>query len=551
MATVTAFTAARSLEIEQSTVTSGTVDVNGDLILSTRGGTPINAGHVVGPAGTPVNTLEQSVKNNTGFTINKGSAVYISGATGDNALISKAQANTEATSSKVLGLVSDNILTGVVGEVITEGELTGLDTSTAIAGDSVWLSPTVPGGLVYGLANKPSAPNHMVYLGVVIRAHAVNGVINVKVQNGYELDELHNVAITAQEKGQILVHDGTNWVNSKPLSTNYILNGAFEIWQRGDSMSPGFGADRWAFYSGSNAWTLSKIADTPDNIPGYSFKLTNDSAKTIGASDYSFLETRIEGYDVSELGWGYSYAKPVTLSFYVKASVTGTYSGLICGALNEPNIGFNFIVNSANTWERKYVTIANPPTTGGSSAWSKTDGIGLWLKFDVGSGANYKIASAGTWLPGANKAGVTGSANMAATANSTFSLAGVQLEAGTIMTPFRRKSPSVQAEMAACQRYFMKLGWWDYSGVAQTDRAVSGWNKLPVTMRAQPTATPSGSTPFYSLNASGTYGWGTPGIVQTSPNQVLWITGIWPTISPYHAVSVIGGNFYMNVSAEL
>lgn len=215
MATVTAFTAARSLEIENSSVTSGAVNGSGNLILTTRGGTTIDAGYVVGPAGTPVNTLEQTVKNNTGFTINKGSAVYISGSTGDNPLISKGQANAESTSSKIIGLVSANILNGENGQVITEGELTGFDTSAAVAGDSVWLSPTTPGGLVYGLANKPSSPNHMVYLGVVIRAHAQNGVIYVRVQNGFELDELHDVTITTETATQVLGRNTANdaWIN--------------------------------------------------------------------------------------------------------------------------------------------------------------------------------------------------------------------------------------------------------------------------------------------------------------------------------------------------
>lgn len=215
MATVTAFTAARSLAIENSSVTTGAVDASGNLILTTRGGTAINAGYVVGPAGTPVNTLQQTVKNNTGFTINKGSAVYISGATGVNALISKAQANSEATSSKTLGLVSANILNGNTGTVTTEGELTGLDTSAATAGDAVWLSGTTPGGLVYGISNKPVSPTHMVYLGVVIRAHATQGIINVKVQNGFELDELHDVVISSPAVTNVLARNTANdgWVN--------------------------------------------------------------------------------------------------------------------------------------------------------------------------------------------------------------------------------------------------------------------------------------------------------------------------------------------------
>jgi len=154
------------------------------------------------------------VKNSTGSSIAKGSVVYISGANGDNALISKSQANAEATSSKTLGFVYETIANGGFGYVVTSGKLTGVNTSAATAGDPVWLSPTTAGGFVFGLANKPTAPNHMVYLGIVTRAHAQNGEIEVLVQNGYEIDELHDVAITSPATGDILQRNSSNlWVN--------------------------------------------------------------------------------------------------------------------------------------------------------------------------------------------------------------------------------------------------------------------------------------------------------------------------------------------------
>lgn len=170
------------------------------------------------------------VKNTTGSTIAKGSAVYISGATGDNALITKARANAEATSSKTIGLVYANIAHDGFGYVVTSGKLTGINTASATAGDPVWLSPSTAGGIVFGLANKPTAPNHMVYLGVVIRAHAVNGEIEVLVQNGYEIDELHDVSISDPTTGQVIGYNGTIWTNQNASSgeaiSSFLLMGA-------------------------------------------------------------------------------------------------------------------------------------------------------------------------------------------------------------------------------------------------------------------------------------------------------------------------------------
>lgn len=166
-----------------------------------------------------------TVKNTTGSTLSKGSAVYISGATGDNMLVSLAQANGEMTSSKTLGLLAQDLLNDGVGYVITEGMLYGIDTSASTVGDPVWLSPTVAGGLLFGAANKPSAPDHMVYMGVVTRVHATVGEIFIHVQNGYELDELHNVAITSPTTGQVLQWDGSKWINANAGSSNPYLDG--------------------------------------------------------------------------------------------------------------------------------------------------------------------------------------------------------------------------------------------------------------------------------------------------------------------------------------
>jgi len=156
--------------------------------------------------------VKEIVKNSTGSTITKGSAVYISGANGDNALASLADADAESTSSKTLGLAISNITDGSLGAIITNGLLKGVDTSTATAGDSVWLSSTA-GGVVF--AAPPAKPAHNVYIGVVVRVHAVNGAILVKVQNGYEVNELHDVNITSVADNEVLAYDDASsmWIN--------------------------------------------------------------------------------------------------------------------------------------------------------------------------------------------------------------------------------------------------------------------------------------------------------------------------------------------------
>lgn len=147
------------------------------------------------PTSLPTSQVSHEVK--LGSTMTKGTPVYVSSADGTNMIVSPASNTSEATSSKTLGLLMEGGNTNAKVQVITEGLLDGLDTSTATIGDAVWLGSS--GTLVYGLANKPVAPLHMVFIGIVTRVNANNGEIFVKVQNGFEIDELHNVA-TAQSK---------------------------------------------------------------------------------------------------------------------------------------------------------------------------------------------------------------------------------------------------------------------------------------------------------------------------------------------------------------
>lgn len=148
-------------------------------------------------------TVKEYVK--AGQDITKGQAVYVSSSDGTNIIVSKASNTTEATSSKVIGLLAQTLATNAKGYVITEGLLSGLNTASATTGDPVWLG--VDGNLIYGLVNKPYAPAHLVYIGVVVRANSSNGEIFIQPQNGFEMDELHNVSARNPLNNDILAYN--------------------------------------------------------------------------------------------------------------------------------------------------------------------------------------------------------------------------------------------------------------------------------------------------------------------------------------------------------
>lgn len=164
--------------------------------------------------------LKHTVKASVALT--KGQAVYVSGASGTNMLVSKASNASEPTSSKTLGLIAQDLAINGQGFVITEGLLSGLNTSTATIGDPVWLG--VDGALIYGLASKPYAPAHLVFIGIVTRVSATVGEIFVKVQNGFELKEIHDIDLISNSPtdGQVLTYEASSglWKNKTITSSS-------------------------------------------------------------------------------------------------------------------------------------------------------------------------------------------------------------------------------------------------------------------------------------------------------------------------------------------
>lgn len=167
-------------------------------------------------------SIYQDVRNQSGSAFTKATPVYVSGSEGASGkmLISAASNASEATSSKTMGITTSAISNNSNGQVISEGILEGIDTTGAADGDPVWLG--VNGAKIYGLANKPSAPAHLVFLGIVIRGGQANtGSMYVKIQNGFELQEIHNVEISSLINGNILAYDSTTqtWKNTNTLQS--------------------------------------------------------------------------------------------------------------------------------------------------------------------------------------------------------------------------------------------------------------------------------------------------------------------------------------------
>lgn len=153
----------------------------------------------------------------------KGKAVYVTGSDGNNKLVSYASASSELTSSKTIAVMAETISGGSKGFAATFGLVRNINTNGLTEGAAVWLSPTVPGGLT---STRPAAPDNAVFIGYCIRANQNNGIIYVNIQNGYELEELHNVRLTTPTDGQSLVYDSATglWVNETVLGQPTVLS---------------------------------------------------------------------------------------------------------------------------------------------------------------------------------------------------------------------------------------------------------------------------------------------------------------------------------------
>jgi hypothetical protein len=275
---------------------------------------------------------------------------------------------------------------------------------------------------------------------------------------------------------------------------NRIINGAMVIDQRnaGASVTPTTGVftlDRWlaVAYSAASKFSVQQNAGSVTPPVGFTNYLgvTSLSAYSVSASDFLCMNQSIEGYNIADLNFGSANAKTITLSFWVRSSLTGTFGGALSNVDGSRSYPFTYTISSANTWEQKSITVAGD-TTG---TWNTTNGVGLAVRIGLGVGSTY-LATAGSWAAG-NYFSATGATSVVGTNGATFYLTGVQLEVGTQATTFDYRSYGT--ELALCQRYCYR-----YCGSAAYE--ASGFNgnatsatriyatfNCPTQMRATPT----------------------------------------------------------------
>ena len=279
---------------------------------------------------------------------------------------------------------------------------------------------------------------------------------------------------------------------------NRIINGGMVIDQRnnGASVTPTTGQytiDRWITYVGA----ASKLSVQRSSVAPAGFTnsalITSLSAYTVGASETFLFGQKIEGFNFADMGWGTASAATITLSFWVRSSLTGTFGGSLGNGGDNRWYPFSYTISAANTWEQKTLTIAGD-TTG---TWLTNNGIGLNVYFNLGTGATLS-GTAGVWT-GTTFYSSTGATSVVGTNGATFYITGVQLERGSNATSFEFRDYG--RELAMCQRYYQKsfdtatLPAASNNGAITIDYGTASTGtlsfpvRLCVSMRAAPTVT--------------------------------------------------------------
>ena len=305
------------------------------------------------------------------------------------------------------------------------------------------------------------------------------------------------------------------------LGKNRIINGNMMIDQRnaGASVTPvgtTYTIDRFvAYLTAASKFSVQQNAGSVTPPAGFTNYLgvTSLSAYSVLTEDYFSIGHNLEGLNTADLAWGTADAKTVTLSFQVYSSLTGTFGGALVNSDNSRSYPFTYSISTANTWEKKTVTIAGD-TTG---TWLTTNGVGLKLRFGLGSGTTYS-GTAGAWASTAYFT-ATGATSVVGTSGATFYITGVQLEAGSSATEFEHRQYGT--ELSLCQRYYQNPDLsgtrylWAYPIDNYTGTHYRAFTYIfPTPMRTSPTCTVSASS-------NGSFAGGSPNIQQTHPSHAL------------------------------
>jgi hypothetical protein len=252
----------------------------------------------------------------------------------------------------------------------------------------------------------------------------------------------------------ITFEDGSIVSSGNQGFKNKIINGDFRIDQRyaGAANTPVDGQytiDRWQCWTTQSGKLSIQQSTTAPSGFSNSMLVTSLSSYSVSSNDEIGFTHKIEGYNTSDLSWGTAGAKTVTLSFWVRSSLTGTFGGILANAGPTRCYPFSYTINSANTFEYKTITITGDT----SGTWEKTNATGVTVHFQFGVGST-RAGTSGAWVTSSTIRGVTGQVNLAATNGATWYMTGLQLEKGTTASSFEFRSYG--KELMLCQRYYQK-----------------------------------------------------------------------------------------------
>jgi hypothetical protein len=297
---------------------------------------------------------------------------------------------------------------------------------------------------------------------------------------------------------------GSGWAGFK----NRIINGAMVIDQRNAGAnvsvtdSNQYTLDRWQGVASisSSKFKVEQSSTAPAGFP-FSLLATSSSAYSVLSGDYFMVRQKIEGFNTADFGWGTANAQTVTLSFWVRSSLTGTFGAAIVNGGNSHSYPFSYTVNQSNTWEQKTITVPGPT----AGTWvGATNGIGLQIKFSLGAGSTYS-GTANAWAS-ADLVQPTGSVSLVGTSGATWYITGVQLEKGSQASSFEWRPFGTEFDL--CRRYCEVFRYDVEGGIHQGLAQVDGsqrpeTNLFYYTKRAAPTITSynmTGQSLFNNMN---------------------------------------------------
>tara|TARA_R110000868_G_scaffold95825_2_gene263416 strand:- start:2220 stop:3983 length:1764 start_codon:yes stop_codon:yes gene_type:complete len=389
-------------------------------------------------------------------------------------------------------------------------------TPTTLTADRILTLPDTAGTVVT-TGDTGSVTSTMILDGTILNAdiNASAAIVDTKLATIATASKVSNSATTATSANTasaIVARDasgnftagtitstqflqGTDYLSPYQGFRNKIINGDMRVDQRNSASTAvttnAYSADRWYNESGCDAVLSAQQSTDVPTGQGFakSLKITSTTADTsIAANQYAVLTQHIEGNNFAHLAFGSASAKQIVVSFWVKATVTGTYSFTVHNNGASRLLPTAFTISASNTWEKKTVVIAGDT----SGTWLTDTGRGLSVNFYTALGSNY-LGTSGVWN-GSGIYGVTGQANAWASVNNVFAITGVQLEQGSVATPFEQRP--IGTELALCQRYYWRNSSsnagsvYALFGVGQGDTTtnVEGTITFPVTMRTAPTS---------------------------------------------------------------